>query len=121
MYESGNIAAGSDVFNGWFLRDGSMGVFENFPFDFRNGTEINGKKWSISDVEIPFTRMRANVYVNTEATDATALVSAGTDSNLIMTHFEEMALWNRFYIVYRYNSDLTTRANDIVKIKGLTT
>lgn len=120
MYESGNIAPGSDIFNGYFFRDGAIGVVENFPYDFRAGTEFAGKKWSISDVELPFARMRANIYVNNEATEATALVGAGTDSNMIMTHFEEMAIWFRFYIVYRYNSDLATRANDIVKIKGLT-
>ncbi len=120
-YESHNISAGSDVFNGWFFRDGSIGLVENFPFDFRNGTDINGKKWSISDVEIPGARMRANIYTNNAATEATALVGAGTDSNLIMTHFSEMAIWFRFYVIYRYNSDLATRANDIVKLKGLTT
>jgi hypothetical protein len=38
-----------------------------------------------------------------------------------MTHFEEMALWFRFYVVYRYNSDLSARANDIVKLVGATT
>lgn len=121
MYETGNIAPGSDIFNGYFFRDGALGVIENFPFDFRNGTSFAGKQWSISDVEIPFTRMRANIYVNNEATDATALVGAGNDTNMTMTHFEEMAVWLRFYIVYRYNSDLTTRANDVVKIQGLTT
>ena len=52
MHESGNIAPGSDIFNGWLLRDGSIGVIENFPYDFRAGTEIGGKKWSISDVEL---------------------------------------------------------------------
>lgn len=121
FYESGNISAGSDIFNGWFLRDGAMGVIENFPFDFRNGTEIGGRKWSISDIPIHGTGMRANIYVNREATEADSLVGAGSDSNLIMTHFEEMAIWFRFYVVYPYNSDLTTRANDVVKIKGLTT
>lgn len=121
LYESANVSAGSDIFNGFMLRDGAMGVYENFPFDFVNGTEINGKKWSISDMEIPFTRMRANIFVNNDATDATALVSAGTDTNLIMTAFQEMAIWIRFYIVFRFNSDLATRANDIVKIQGLIT
>ena len=120
LYESGNISAGSDIFNGWLLRDGAIGVFENYPFDFQNGTEIAGKKWSISDMEIPFTRMRANIYTNKEATEATSLITSGTDSNLKMTHFEEMAVWTRFYVVYKYNSDLATRANDIVKISGLT-
>jgi len=121
MYESGNIAAGSDIFNGYLLRDGAIGIIENFPFDFRNGTSFAGKTWSIPDVKLPFARMRANIYVNNEGTNATALVGAVTDSKMIMTHFSEMAIWLRFYIVYRYNSAIATRANDIVKIKGLTT
>jgi len=121
MHESGNVAAGSDIFNGWFLRDGAMGVYENYPFDFANGTEIAGKKWSVSDMEIPFTRMRANIYTNKEATNADALITSGSDSNTIMSHFEEMGIWTRFYVVYPYNSDLSTRANDVVKITGLTT
>lgn len=120
MYESGNISAGSDNFQGWLFRDGAMGVFENYPYDFRNGTSFAGKQWSISDVEIPWTRMRANIYTNTEATEATSLITGGPASTK-MTHFEEMAIWTRFYVVFRYNSDLTTRANDVVKITGLTT
>lgn len=121
LHESGNITPGSNVFNGYFVRDGAIGLFENYPYDFREGTKFAGKEWSVSDVEIPFTRMRANIYTNIEATEATALTAVGVDSNLKMTHFEEMAIWQRFYVVYRYNSDLTTRANDIVKISGLTT
>ena len=121
MHESGNIAAGSDVFNGWLLRDGAVGMIENFPYDFAQGTEINGQKWSVSDMELPYARMRANIYTNSEATEATSLISPATDTNLTMTHFEEMAIWFRFYVVYEYNSDLTTRPASIVKIKGLTT
>lgn len=121
LYESGNISAGSDIFQGYMLRDGAMGIHENFPYDFRAGTKIDGREWSISDMEIPFTRMRANIYVNNAPTEATALVASGVDSNLKMTHFQEMGVWIRFYIVYRYNSDLATRPNDIVKITGLTT
>lgn len=120
LYQSNNIAVGSDIFNGWFFRDGAMGILENHPWDFRNGTDVDGRQWSVSDVELPFTRLRANVYVNRKPTEATSLVSAGEDSNLKMTHFEEMAIWFRFYVVFRYNSDLATRANDVVKIKGLT-
>jgi len=70
---------------------------------------------------MPFIKSRLNVYVNKEATDATSIITPTTDSNLIMTHFEEMAMWDRFYVFYRYNSDLTTRQNAIVKIAGLTT
>lgn len=121
MHESGNLSAGSDRFSGFLMRDGSMGVYENFPYDFRNGTRIDGREWSVSDVELPHVKMRANIYTNAQATDATALITSGSDSNLIMSHFEEMAIWVRFYVVYRYNSDIANRVNDIVKIVGATT
>lgn len=121
MRESGNLATASGQnFSGFLVRDGAMGVYENFPYDFRNGTVIGGKKWSVSDVALPYIGMKCNIYTNSEATDATALISAGADSNLKMSHFEEMAMWARFTVVYRYNSDLATRANDIVKIVGTT-
>lgn len=118
-YESHQISTSAN-FDGYFVRDGGIGLFENFPYDFRNGTTVAGKSWSISDVALPFVNMRANVYVNSEATEATSLVSPNTDSNLIMTHFEEMALWFRFYIVYRYNSAIASRPNDIVYLVGAT-
>lgn len=119
MHESGNITT-SAKFDGYMLRDGSIGVFENHPSDFRKGVEFAGKKWTVSDMELPFVNMRANIYTDTQATKATSLITSGTDSNLIMTHFEEMGIWVRFYVVYRYNSDLSTRVNDIVKVQGLT-
>jgi hypothetical protein len=118
LHESGNIAAGSDIFNGWLIRDGSIGLVENYPFDFRNGTKVGGKEWSVSSMKLPFIKSNANIYINNEATDATALVNSSDNT---MTTFEEMAIWDRFYVVYEYNSDLTTRPNPIVKIKGLTT
>lgn len=120
MHETGNLSAGSDVFSGYYMRDGSVGLYENFPYDFRNGTKIDGREWSVSDVELPHIKMRCNVYTNAQATDATALITSGSDSNLIMSHFEEMAIWARFYVVYRYNSDIANRVNDIVKIVGAT-
>jgi len=119
-YESDQISAGSDVFQGWLARMGSVGIVNNFPFDFRMGTEVNSKKWSVSNAELPYIKMRANVFTNSEAVDATALVTA-SDTNAIMTTFEEMMVWFRFYVLYPYNSDLSTRASDIVKITGLTT
>jgi hypothetical protein len=121
MHQSRTISAGSDIFNGWLIQDGAIGMIENFPFDFRNGTSIGGRTWSISDMKLPHINMRCNIYVNNEATDATALVNPSTSSDMKMTHFQEMAFWNRFYIVFPPNSDLTNRPNPIVKIKGLTT
>tara|TARA_R110000744_G_scaffold229881_2_gene347995 strand:- start:1537 stop:2610 length:1074 start_codon:yes stop_codon:yes gene_type:complete len=120
IHQSGNLTSAAK-FDGYFLRDGSIGAVENFPADFRAGTEFAGKKWSVSDMALPFVGMRANIFTDKNATDATSLITSGTDSNLIMTHFEEMAIWVRFYVVYRYNSSIGTRVNDIVKIQGLLT
>ena len=118
-YITDQISPASDNFKGFLVRDGAIGIFENYPWDFRNGTMFAGKEWGITDVEMPFTRSRMNFFTNNEATDATAILTAA-DTNNKMTHFKEMALWDRFYIVYRYNSDLTTRVNDIVKLVGAT-
>lgn len=119
-YISDQISTAAN-FNGFMVRDGDIGLIENFPWDFRNGTNFAGKQWSVSDVELPFVRMRANVYTNSEATEANSIITPNTDTNLTMTHFEEMALWFRFYVPYRYNSAITTRQNGIVKLTGLTT
>jgi hypothetical protein len=118
-YISDQIATSAN-FNGFLVRDGDIGLIENFPWDFRNGTMFAGKEWAISDVELPYTRMRANVYINKEATEANSIITPNTDTNLTMTHFEEMALWFRFYVPYRYNSSLSTRQNGIVKLLGQT-
>ncbi len=77
------------------------------------------KEWSMSDMELPFVRMRANVFTNLEATKAESLVSAGRDTNLTMTHYQEMALWVRVYLFEEFNSDLTTRPNPVIKLSGL--
>jgi hypothetical protein len=119
-YESHSLVPGTDIFNGYLVRDGAIGVYENFLWDFINGTEALGKTWEVSDVPLQNLKMRVNVFRNVAATDATSLFSAGTNKNLLMTTFEEIAFWARFYVVYRYNSDITTLPNDIVKIKGLT-
>ena len=119
-YISDQIAT-SNNFDGFLVRDGDIGIIENFPWDFRNGTNFGGKEWSITDVELPYTKMRANVYINKEATEATSIITPNTDTNLKMTHFEEMAMWFRFYVPYRYNSALAARQNGIVKLNGLTT
>ena len=118
MHTSHNIST-SDNFDGFWVRDGAIGMFANHPFDFRERTVVDGKTWTVSDMEIPFTRMRANIFTNNFAADTTGLIS--NDSNGIMTAGEEMAVWVRMIIVNRFNNDLPNRANDIVKVRGLTT
>lgn len=123
IHETGTVSAGSDIFNGYMFKNGSIGAIENFPWDFVNGTKTaDGREWSISDMAMPFTNMRANIFTNSQPTDATALiklVDGKVDSNLQMTAFEEMAIWHRFYVVFEPNSDLENRVNTVIKLKGL--
>lgn len=122
MHNSHNIAQGSDNFLGYWVRKGAIGMFTNHPYNFRENTSVGTAKWSVSDVNLPFLNARANIYVDEFKANATGLVGVGSgnNSNLIMSAGMEMAIWFRFYVVYPYNSSLSTRANDIVKIKGLT-
>ena len=116
-YESHQIST-SNRWDGYMVKNGAIGLYSNYPYDFRERTSFAGKEWSISNMELPYIKSRANIFINNQATDATSLI-AGSDQ--IMSHFEEMAIWDRFYVVYPVNSDLTTRANPIVKIQALTT
>jgi hypothetical protein len=116
MHETENLSAGSDIANGYLLREGSIGVYPNFPYDFANRTQFAGKSWSISDAAIPNIGMRCNIYVNNEATNAESLF-AGSDAK--MTHFQETAIWSRFYVITRPCDNLATKVTDIVKIKLL--
>ncbi|MGR3218338.1 MAG: hypothetical protein ACUZ8H_00790 [Candidatus Anammoxibacter sp.] len=120
MHNSHNISAGSDVFNGYWVKKGAIGMYSNHPFDFIENSTVGTAKWHVSDVELPFIKMRANIYTDQFKANATGLVGTGTDTNVIMSAGEEMAIWARFYVVFPFNSDLSSRASDIVKIQGLT-
>jgi len=119
-YESDSISPGSDVFNGYFMQDGALGIIENFPPDFVSGTTVGERNWSISNAPMNGVGLRANVFMNREASDASTLFTP-INPSLKMSHWEEMALWFRFYVVYPYNSNIAGKAQNIVKIKGLTT
>lgn len=116
-YESSVITTSAN-FDGYLIREGALSFVPNHPFDFMNNSKVAGKEWTISDMELPFIKSQANIFINTEATDASSLVTS--DSNMIMTKWEEMAIWDRFYVVYPYNSALASRPSDIVKLVGAT-
>lgn len=120
LHESSNIST-SDAFDGYWMRDGSIGVIENFPYDFRMRTSINGgsQTWSVSDMPMPLVGLRCNIYTNQYATNATSILTT-SDSNLTMSTYEEMAFWFRFTVPFRHNSNLATRVSDIVKLEAQT-
>lgn len=119
IHDSQNIST-SAVFDGYFVRKGAIGMYPNYPYDFRQGTKVGTSEWSISDMEMPYLKHKVNVFTRTFNADASGLTASGTDTNTIMSHGEEMGIWFRFVVVYRPNTELTTRTNDVVKIQGLT-
>lgn len=120
MHTSQNIST-SAVFDGYYVRKGDIAIFPNFPYDFRNGTKVGEKQWSISPMAMPYLQHPVNVFTEKFAANASALSASGTDTNTLMSHGERMGIWFRFVVVYRPNSLLASRPNGIVKIQGLTT
>lgn len=120
LHQTNSIST-TDVFDGFAVRDGAIGIITNHPYDYRNNTTVGSRSWSVSDGDVPFLEHKVNVMTNTEATDATALAASGTNSDLQLTSVETMSFWFRGYIVFEYNADLSTRSNSILKIQGQTT
>lgn len=118
-YPTLGISPGSDQFSGYHIRRGSIGIVQNFPSDFRNPVQIGEKLWGITDTPVPYLNTQVNTFYNREAADASGL--GDTTTHLKMTHYEEWAFIDKFFLTSIYNSDLSTRPNPIVKIVGTTT
>ena len=107
MHSSQNITTAA-VFDGYFIRKGAVGVYPNFPYDFRQGTKVGEAEWSISNSNMPYLKYPVNVFTRKFSADASGLSESGTDTNTLMSHGEEMGLWFRFVFVHRPNSRLAT-------------
>jgi hypothetical protein len=118
IFETLGISSTGFQFVSYMLRDGAIGGVQNYPFDFRNGSTVDSKVWGIMDTPAPYIGERLNVYYNKEAVDASSL--GDTSSHLRMTTMEEWGFLDKFFLVTNYNSDLTTRVNDIFKVTGAT-
>ena len=118
-YETLGIAPGSDQFVAYMMLKGAIGLAQNYPSDFRNPVPVGEKRWGITDSPVPYVNAQLNTYYNREATDASAV--GDTTTHLKMTHYEEWAFIDKFFVTANYNSDLATRVSDIVKLEGQTT
>jgi len=118
-HETNQISPGSDNFLGFYVRKGAIGLFSNYPYNFRIGTKLGNQEWGITNTVMPFVNSRLNFFINEGSTNAESMFA--NDTNMKMTTFKEIGLWDRFYIVVRPITDRTTSPSDIVKIKGLTT
>lgn len=119
LFETLGISGAIYQFIAYMMRDGAFGGVQNYSFDFRTGTNVDSKVWGITPIAVPYVGERLNAYYNKEAVDASAL--GDTTAHLKMTSMEEWGFLDKFFLVSNYNSDLTTRVSDIVKVVGLTT
>ena len=118
-YPTLGISPGSDQFSGYHIRRGSVGIAQNYPSDFRNPVQVGEKLWGITDTPVPYLNTQVNTFYNREAADASG--AGETTAHLKMTHYEEWAFIDKFFLTSIYNSDLASRPNPIVKIVGATT
>lgn len=108
-------------FNGFLVKDGGVGLIQNYPYDFRVGTQFGNVEWSVTNTIMPYVNAQLNLFISKEASDTRNLVTGANDSNGTMSHYQSVALWDRFYVFTRYISDPDTLANEIVKLEGKTT
>lgn len=117
IFVSDSITPGvGNVFEGYLIEKGSVGIYENFPYDFAKGKELADRKWFVTPEKMPFVNQKLNVHISESAVDGRGKFDRG--SNSVMTTEETVSLWARFYVVYKYNSDIANKVNPIVAIEA---
>jgi len=119
IFETKNFDANGNAFEGYLFEEGSVGIYANHPFNFRQGSKVGDKEWSISDVAVPAVGLKANIIIDRNAVDARGKIQRGSDS--VMTIKESFGMWFRFYIAHPYNTDIADRTAPIVKVRATTT
>mgnify|MGYP005990475931 CR=1 FL=1 len=107
-------------FNGFLVRDGGLGIIQNYPYDFRVGTQFGNVEWSVTNTVMPYVNAQLNVFISKEAADTRNVVTGANDTNGTMSHYQSIALWDRFYVFTPFISDADTLPNVIVKLEGKT-
>jgi len=114
-----NQVTNSQRFTGYVGQWGGMAMVENYLPEFIDNVTVDNAAWGLTDGAVPFLNERVMVYQNKGKANAT---SPGTTSpENIMSIYEEEAFISKFYFIEKFNSDLTSRVADIVRIEGQTT
>lgn len=102
---------------GYAVRNGAISIVPSVPAEFLEGISIGGdvSKWGYGEMDLPYTKMRPLLYVKKEEFNGSA------HNGSTMSMIEKHGIGVRCAIVYTYNSDLTTKANDILRVEMLTT
>ncbi len=113
--ESTNIASAATQGTAYIMKAGALAYVDNSTYDYRNNTQTrDGWEWSRTANILPKLGRGVNLLYNSKGLDASQ-ISPGS-SHLVTTGAEMWSFVDKYYIINTYNSDLTTRSNDIVRL-----
>ncbi len=117
---SSNIVNTSDQGIGYVFKKGALAIVDNNTWEFRMQVSSgDGWQWKQGAVALPRLGRSPNLLFRTAAIDASAL--GATTPSLTATIADQYLYVDQYFILHTFNSDLTSRVNDIVKIKNLLT
>ena len=117
-FESNLAVTASSNATAYFVKDGAIGIQPTYPAIFKNNeNRIPGIEFSIGGLPLPQTGMLPLIMKQTQAFDETALSSHSAAG---MSMVENYKVGVSFAVVSTYNSDITTRVNDVIKLELLT-
>ncbi len=106
-----------DNWTGWLAMDGAMAMVESHLPDFIDNVNVGTAQFGVTTRPVPFLDERIMMYQNTALADASTVGTKSTE--LIMSHSKEEGFFSTFFLIGNYNSDITTRVNNVIKIDGL--
>lgn len=118
IYTDTNLSAtASSDATFYMARKGAAAMFESIPVEFANAdNSVADVKFSVGAQAMPLCGMKPLVLEIDSVYDNNGLTTRPTDR---MTVTKKFGIGLSFGVVTSYNSDLTTKVNDIVKVEAL--
>lgn len=109
-----SVTAASDA-TMFMAKKGAIELVPSYPIEFlQNLVPVADTNFSVGSVELPMLGMKPLLYEERVKYDGSALTSRPTAA---MTKLIKYGIGVSFGVVYSYNSDLTAKVNDIVKVE----
>jgi hypothetical protein len=106
--------SGSDA-SGYFVKDGAFALVESYPIEFLQRASVGTTaKWDIGSMNLPLAKMRPLLYEEEYKADTNSVNSGRPTSG--MTVGKKIGMGVSFAVLSSYNSDLTTRPNDVLRV-----
>lgn len=108
------VPSGSDA-SGYFVKEGAFGLVESYPIEFLQRASVGTTaKWDIGSMNLPLTKMRPLLYEEDYKADTNSVNSGRPTSR--MTVGKKIGMGVSFAVLSSYNSDLSSRVNDVLRV-----